>query len=359
LAGGATERSIQQFQDLADAAKMTKDLNDAGIKALAEKLVTLGIALDPTTIGVEGLTKAIAQFFGNLRDQEDAVDVLKDVNKTLLDLQNRAREAELIKEGLAKGLTFDDQFGGTLDPWVKGQLAMESYRRQMEATGVTAGVIRTKLAEMQAAIDKDTFDQRFIERARQLEAFRQDVAQSLAESVASIVSSFGNVWDAAKKLVSDLARLFTEQFITKPLMSWFSNLLGGISIFKAAGGGLVKAASGGYIRGPGSEKSDSIPAMLSDKEFVFNAQAVRKWGVPMLAAMNSGKTPKFAAGGYANDQAHANNNGGAGSRGAGVSIGRLEFPGMKGASRRERRETSSQAAAALRQKLGQVAREGK
>ena len=34
----------------------------------------------------------------------------------------------------------------------------------------------------------------------------------------------------------------------------------------------------GYIGGPGTETSDSIPAMLSDGEFVMNARAVRGAG---------------------------------------------------------------------------------
>jgi hypothetical protein len=34
----------------------------------------------------------------------------------------------------------------------------------------------------------------------------------------------------------------------------------------------------GPISGPGTEKSDSIPAMLSDGEFVFTAKAVRGMG---------------------------------------------------------------------------------
>lgn len=40
----------------------------------------------------------------------------------------------------------------------------------------------------------------------------------------------------------------------------------------------ITAASGGEIVGPGTPTSDSIPAMLSDGEFVMNAQAVRGAG---------------------------------------------------------------------------------
>jgi len=56
-------------------------------------------------------------------------------------------------------------------------------------------------------------------------------------------------------------------------------------------------ATGGYVRGPGSNTSDSIPANLSNGEFVMNAKAVRKYGVGMMNMMNQGKMPGFAMGG--------------------------------------------------------------
>jgi hypothetical protein len=49
-------------------------------------------------------------------------------------------------------------------------------------------------------------------------------------------------------------------------------------------GGIADHAKGGYPRkvgaidGPGTETSDSIPAMLSDGEFVMTAKAVRSAG---------------------------------------------------------------------------------
>ena len=40
----------------------------------------------------------------------------------------------------------------------------------------------------------------------------------------------------------------------------------------------LQVASGGEINGPGTPTSDSVPAMLSDGEFVMNARAVRGAG---------------------------------------------------------------------------------
>ena len=64
-------------------------------------------------------------------------------------------------------------------------------------------------------------------------------------------------------------------------------------------GGLVGLAAGGfprrrgYITGPGTETSDSIPAMLSRGEFVIRAAAVKQWGLGFLHALNRGFLPKL------------------------------------------------------------------
>ena len=59
----------------------------------------------------------------------------------------------------------------------------------------------------------------------------------------------------------------------------------------------IKFAVGGLVRGPGSETSDSIPAMLSDGEFVVNSRSTRLFQ-PILSAINSSADlPGFAMGG--------------------------------------------------------------
>ena len=67
----------------------------------------------------------------------------------------------------------------------------------------------------------------------------------------------------------------------------------------AAGGiGIFGFASGGYISGPGTRTSDSIPAMLSNGEYVINADAVSRVGAPLLDAINQGRSIRhFASGG--------------------------------------------------------------
>ena len=57
-----------------------------------------------------------------------------------------------------------------------------------------------------------------------------------------------------------------------------------------------KRARGGAIHGPGTATSDSIPAWLSDGEYVVRAAAVRKYGVGTLNALNNMRVPSGAPG---------------------------------------------------------------
>ena len=64
---------------------------------------------------------------------------------------------------------------------------------------------------------------------------------------------------------------------------------------------LKKAATGGYISGPGTGTSDSIPAMLSNGEFVIRSAAVNQIGRGTLEAINAGRIPQFSDGGSVDD----------------------------------------------------------
>ena len=58
---------------------------------------------------------------------------------------------------------------------------------------------------------------------------------------------------------------------------------------------LVRAASGGRITGPGTGTSDSIPALLSNGEFVVNAASTSRH-LPLLESLNDNR-PRFQTGG--------------------------------------------------------------
>lgn len=88
--------------------------------------------------------------------------------------------------------------------------------------------------------------------------------------------------------------------------------------FKAMGGPIRRLAGGGTpeggrVMGPGTETSDSIPAMLSAGEYVVRASSVRKYGERFMDALNQGrlKVTGFAKGGLTKAEKEAR----AGARG--------------------------------------------
>ncbi|WP_323034104.1 tape measure protein [Pararhodobacter sp.] len=82
------------------------------------------------------------------------------------------------------------------------------------------------------------------------------------------------------------------------LMGGLTGGAGGGSIGLYSKGGPVHAATGGRIAGPGTGTSDSIPAMLSNGEYVVKATAARKHAA-LLDAINSGSMRYLSTGGVA------------------------------------------------------------
>ncbi|MGA5076258.1 hypothetical protein ACPC37_01325 [Streptomyces griseoincarnatus] len=61
-------------------------------------------------------------------------------------------------------------------------------------------------------------------------------------------------------------------------------------------GEILAVPFGGPVVGPGTATSDSVPAWLSNGEYVIRASAVERYGLAMFDALNA---ERFAAGGYA------------------------------------------------------------
>lgn len=82
------------------------------------------------------------------------------------------------------------------------------------------------------------------------------------------------------------------------------------AVFGTDGGKvMLHKALGGYITGPGTGTSDSIPAMLSNGEYVLRSSAVDRIGVGTLDALNAGAMPHFADGGSVDDTIAASTGG--------------------------------------------------
>lgn len=69
----------------------------------------------------------------------------------------------------------------------------------------------------------------------------------------------------------------------------------------AGGGSPTRTAwpAGGIVTGPGTPTSDSVPAMLSRREFVIRAAAVDHYGPSLLHALNAKRVPRDLLPGFA------------------------------------------------------------
>ncbi len=114
---------------------------------------------------------------------------------------------------------------------------------------------------------------------------------ALSEAIRNIpkIVIDGNFQEAINNaLAVESALSKIERYIEIHIRTIQDNAAGGL-IGGYAEGGFTRMS--GSIRGPGSSTSDSIPAMLSNGEFVLRADAVRKWGVGFLYALNAGIDP--------------------------------------------------------------------
>lgn len=116
---------------------------------------------------------------------------------------------------------------------------------------------------------------------------RSHMADALTDFIEGTKSAQQTFSNFAKAVMKDIAKMAAQRLAS----SWFDGIAG---IFThRANGGVVKRAGGGYVSGPGTGKSDSIPAMLSNGEYVMTAAATRKYGA-ILDQMNAGR---YAGGG--------------------------------------------------------------
>lgn len=101
----------------------------------------------------------------------------------------------------------------------------------------------------------------------------------------------------------------------------------------SGGGGLFSyfhLADGGPIVGAGTATSDSIPAMLSNGEYVLNANAVRRVGRPLLDAINYGHARHFASGGLASKSVVHVTNGHSSGRPVVINVSAIDADSFRG-----------------------------
>ena len=105
---------------------------------------------------------------------------------------------------------------------------------------------------------------------------------------ATAATNIGNQWNRIREATAQPVRFVIRTVFNDGIVGMWnsvSDLLGTTRMSTYP----VRFATGGYVRGPGGPKDDKIPALLSNREYVLNADAVKRIGVQNLNAMNSGR----------------------------------------------------------------------
>lgn len=181
-----------------------------------------------------------------------------------------------------------------------GLVGEELYRARNEQELLNAarraGVTLTP--ELEAQISQQAAINAMLQRQRELQIEIQATAKEALTSFISDMRQGMSATEALGNSLNKLADKLIELAVSGLVESALGPLLGGGS-GGSSGGGLLRAiglADGGLVRGPGTGRSDSIPARLSNGEYVVNA-AVTRQNLPLLEAINTKGAAKFADGG--------------------------------------------------------------
>lgn len=152
------------------------------------------------------------------------------------------------------------------------------------------------------------------DRGQESSELMKDVAETFASSfIDFVVDPFNaNVEEMATNFIKQVARMVLETAAQRAILAAFGGgFASGGSVSAGGGGGILGMATGGFVSGPGTATSDSIPALLSDGEYVLSARTVQRIGVGTLDAVNFSGAQGFSTGGLV---------GGGGSSAPSVSV---------------------------------------
>lgn len=255
------------------------------------------------------------QFQFNLKEnQEDTKNLIDQI----LGTEDEAKQKiDKIKETLKENLQDIDvavanpDEGEQLNNMAKLlQMTPDALAEELALKGQTlaefAEQYKTTLAEAsQAEIQQLSVADQW---AKKTQEYCTQVGQSMGSAMADFIkgnkSASQALADFVRGLINNAVAILSEWLGVFAIYSAFPTWASGMTPADMANKtvfGIQKHATGGYITGAGTGTSDSIPAMLSNGEYVLRSSAVDRIGIGTLNAMNAGAVPQFSEGGSVGD----------------------------------------------------------
>lgn len=261
-------------------ADALRELESAGQRDFDDQLFELSL-LGKTREEVERLTAArkYDKLIAEASASGASADVIKSLQTAKLDNDGRLQEQlRLVKE--TKDAFGDDWLAGISDGMRNYADSFQSMREGM------ADVVSGSLGKM---------------------------SDSLADFVATGKADFRGL---AVSILQDLSKMLIKMALFNAMKAAMSAWGGGY----ADGGVVQQFSSGGAVWGAGTATSDSIPALLSNGEFVINAASTRRHRA-LLEAINQNRYASGGAVGVA-PQVAALGGGGVGNMTVNITINR-------------------------------------
>lgn len=181
-----------------------------------------------------------------------------------------------------------------------GKMTMKNDKWKEEATeSVTNSPFlddKLKLEALTAINQKYDEQQQKINTISKIQQTSNQLAKDFSGAITDWITGAKSFGDAMKSVLQQLISQLIQAALYATIVAACTGGGGGFAArWKGAFGKAF--ASGGSVAGPGTGTSDSVPAMLSNGEYVLNAQAVDRLGVPFLNGLNTGRLRGFASGG--------------------------------------------------------------
>lgn len=179
-----------------------------------------------------------------------------------------------------------------------GKWSMDAERdfEAGKAKANNADSYEEKVRLMNEALQKYDEEQQKINTISKIQQTSNQLAKDFSGAITDWITGAQSFGDAMKSILKQLIAQLIQAAIYATIVAACTGGGGGFAArWKGAFGKCL--ATGGSVDGPGTGTSDSIPAMLSNGEYVLNAQAVDRLGVPFLNGLNTGRLRGFASGG--------------------------------------------------------------
>jgi hypothetical protein len=277
-AGEATKNALQLFLDT--TAKRSA--------ATAAEAATVGQSTDAQArLKVELEAQAIATAKG--------IALTGEFRQKITDAGNAAAAA-------AQKLSGANLTQASLTPWQQRNTLLTQYKALLDAGAISSATFSAASLKIQFPAFTAAA-QSAMDFGAQVDQLATNSLNGLASTLAAVITGTKTAAEAftafALQIITQLIEMVIKAVLFKIIMTAIGFSGGGpVGTIVTGGpdGPGTFMATGGFIAGPGTATSDSIPAMLSNGEFVVNAKSANKFG-SLLNAINLDQVPGFAGGG--------------------------------------------------------------